>query len=856
MPILLDKHTIKHRDLVRDVRPLSVRIAESFSKTEVVAGAAIMSTIILFMAPIEPMNAADIICILLYFYFKWAIKKPFSLEFKLPKYADMPDPHNPPPGKTSGGKSDGILFLGNVSDEDSDNYKGELWLTNNDARTHILYIGTTGSGKTEGLKSMVCNSLAWGSGFAYTDGKADTDLWASLYAMARRFGRDDDLLVLNYMTGNSDDGSTSNTMNPFSSGSASYLSNMIVSFMPDAGGDNAMWKERATALMFALMPALTYKRDKQGLLLDVDVVRDYIELGPIIRLSRDTGLPEHVAKALKGYLSTLPGYVDAAFDDEGNERPPSPDQPMYDLQVARQQHGYLSMQFTRSLQSLADEYGYIFKAQLADIDVLDVVLNRRILVVLIPALEKAPDEAANLGKIIVASLKGMMGATLGASVEGTWENAIGTKQTRSSSSFMTVFDEVGYYTAPGMAVMAAQARSLGFSLIFAAQDLPSMEKRIKTEARSIVGNCNLKILGRIEDPLDTKEFVSKHGGGGFTIETSGFSAPTNTVSSLFFNMPFNDTRNTGSIQTRQRVDYDHLRGQREGEAHLIFADWACKAQMFHAVPEKAKALRVHRLMPMPLSTQATMTRERTLNELTARLKTDDWSAATAAPAAKEMPEITALNAGRTSAEQSGRDAVETGIAALVHLATINVGKTAGEKRDLVEVGALPAAKAADKPAAKKAEAPVAQSKPAPKEAKTTEQKPQAQQQQQKPVASTEAVAPMAQAEKTSMRSGLPSFAAGDEFAIEDIEPMQNLKTEAKPEAKTTAKTERVAGEQKAGASIGFAGSEADLIAIIPQSDVVPVGEEINLTLPPEVADLLAKSAKRLSDGLSEGNQGT
>ena len=70
---------------------------------------------------------------------------------------------------------------------------------------------------------MVTNALAWGSGFAYTDGKADTDLWASLYALARRFGRDDDLLILNYMTGNSDDAALSNTMNPFSNGSASYL---------------------------------------------------------------------------------------------------------------------------------------------------------------------------------------------------------------------------------------------------------------------------------------------------------------------------------------------------------------------------------------------------------------------------------------------------------------------------------------------------------------------------------------------------------------------------------------------------------------------------------------------------------
>ena len=40
----------------------------------------------------------------------------------------------------------------------------------------------------------------------------------------------------------------------------------------------------------------------------------------------------------------------------------------------------------------------------------DVVLNRRILVVLLPALEKSPDELSNLGKIIVSSLKAMMAA--------------------------------------------------------------------------------------------------------------------------------------------------------------------------------------------------------------------------------------------------------------------------------------------------------------------------------------------------------------------------------------------------------------------------------------------------------------
>ncbi|MDD3371872.1 MAG: type IV secretion system DNA-binding domain-containing protein, partial [Alphaproteobacteria bacterium] len=300
MPILLPKYQVAQRDMLRDVRPASVRILSFISKPEITAAVSFGLILYLFAAPIAAKGFADLLFIPLYFYFKWALKKPFMLPFKIPRYAQMADPHNPPPGKTSGGKSDGILYLGNVSDKDDDDVGRELWLTNNDARTHILYIGTTGSGKTEGLKSMVTNALCWGSGFAYTDGKADTDLWASLYSLTRRFGRDDDILVLNYMTGNSDDGSTSNSMNPFSTGSASYLANLVVNLMPDAGGDNAMWKERAVALMFALMPALTFKRDKQGLLLDVGVVRDHLELQPIIRLSRDQTLPARVIHGLEG----------------------------------------------------------------------------------------------------------------------------------------------------------------------------------------------------------------------------------------------------------------------------------------------------------------------------------------------------------------------------------------------------------------------------------------------------------------------------------------------------------------------------------------------------------------------------
>ncbi len=788
MPIIMPKHQIAQRSMLRDTRPASMRIAEFFGQTNVM-GSICLAAAMGFAFSSDYAKYADLGMFLIYMYYRWINKRPFAMPFKFPKYANRPDPKNQIPGKGGAGKSEGILYIGNVCDPDEPSLHQELWFTNVDTRTHILYLGTTGAGKTEGLKSIVSNALTWGSGFVYVDGKADTDLWASLYAMARRFGRDDDILVLNYMTANSDEAATSNTMNPFSNGSASYLSNMIVSLMPDAGGDNAMWKERAVALMFALMPALTWKRDKQGLLLDIGVLRDYIELPAIIRLSRDPNLPERIVRGLQGYLNTLPGYVDAAFDDDGNERPPSPDQPMYDLQVARQQHGYLSMQFTRSLQSLADEYGYIFKVQLADIDVLDIVLNRRILVALIPALEKSGDEAANLGKIIAASLKGMMGATLGNTVEGAWESAIGSKQTRSSSSFMTIFDEVGYYTAQGMAVMAAQARSLGFSLVFAAQDIPSMEKRVKQEAQSILGNCNLKIFGKIEDPTATKKFIEDHGGQVWVNESTGTTAPLNTISSMFMTMPFYDNRGASGLTLRQRVAYDHLRGQREGEAHILFADYAYRCQLFHAVPDKVRALRVHRFLPVPASTTVTAARERAMNEIASRLKDPNWTAAGTTPAAA-LPEVAALAANLAAAQAGGLAPLEAAAAAL-----------AGMKDD---VAAMPR-RAAEAPA--KREMPLA--------AVSGNGQTAAQ-----PVMFT-------QAASTPLQEG-------DEFAIMDMETGGVTAAQAR------------AARQPGGVPAGLDISVVTRPGDGPMADI----DVMNCQLPDNLAVMVKQTADKLNEGLS------
>ncbi|MBN8521511.1 MAG: type IV secretion system DNA-binding domain-containing protein [Alphaproteobacteria bacterium] len=653
MALDLKKHAVTSKTVRRDIRPLYVRFWEWLKKPSNALIIFLMGAMMPFFVPMTA-NLMDIV-FLGYLFIFWCMKKTDrKLPAKMPMGAPYFDSKNTAAGR--GGKAEGILYVGYDRTTSE-----QLWFTNADARTHILYLGTTGSGKTEGLKSFVTNALTWGSGYVYIDGKADTDLWSSLCALAMRFGRDDDLLVLNYMTGNSDARAPSNTMNPFSSGSASYLSNMLVSLMPDAEGDNAMWKERAVSLMNSLMPALTWKRDHQEMPLSVSTIRDYLNLSKIIELSRDRSIPEGLSASIKGYLDTLPGYVEAAFDDNGKEKPMGPDQPMVDTTTVRQQHGYLTMQFTRALQSLGDNYGYIFDAQAADVDMVDIVLNRRILIVLIPALEKSGDETANLGKIVAATIKGMMGLTLGATLEGESATVIENKPTHSATPFMTVFDEVGYYTAQGMAVMAAQARSLGFCLIFAAQDLQAMEKRVKEEARSITANCNIKIFGKLQDPTQTREFFENQMGKGYILKSTGYQLRGGMSSGSFFD------NQQASVDLASRADYDDLKEMTEGQAIISFGLDVIQANIFYSNPGHAKAMRVTRYIALPPPDEHIIKNTAQITKLRDLLVHKTWTALGSDVKINTPPEIESLSEGYLTGVVRKRDPIECGIFALAEL---------------------------------------------------------------------------------------------------------------------------------------------------------------------------------------------
>lgn len=478
---------------------------------------------------------------------------------------------------------EGLFFLGNEQINSE-----EIWLGVKDIQKHFFVAGTTGSGKTKSLLAALSNSLLWGSGFTAVDGKADISLWADVYALAQKFGRQDDLLVLNFLKGDGKSGTPSHTLNPFSFVSAAEICELLISLLPDNSLDG-MWQGRAIALLKAVVPSLTWKRDHGGLLLDISVIRHSLPLVAVIRLSRDDSLPDSIREGLTGYLGSLPGYKSEYFNDDGEEKILA--QEPRGLSTCREQHGYLSMQFTEALGNLADHYGHIFKASQPDIDMRDVVLNRRILLVLLPTLEKSPQEAANLGKIVVSNLKAMMASGLGSALEGTRSEVVEKNNRLTLFPYLCSFDEVGYYTTPGMGLMAAQARSLGFSLIFSAQDLPSMRKRIKEEADSILANCNTKIFLKLEDAGETRTLFEKTAGEAYVTQVSGFTN-TSSVSGTYHD------RLEAVVDRRLRADYLDVKAQKEGQAHIFFDDRMVRANLFYTPIDLPEEFRVNHFLAL------------------------------------------------------------------------------------------------------------------------------------------------------------------------------------------------------------------------------------------------------------------
>ncbi len=481
----------------------------------------------------------------------------------------------------------GILYMGYLRSPLPGDFGRELWLNDSDCRTHMFLAATTGGGKTKALCGMVYNALCWGSGASYGDGKGSVALPFSIWSMCRRLGREDDFLFLNYLTGGADpfermvaqeDGAAvsgdpilaqSNGANAFSDGAADFLLQLLASLLPRATGDGAQWQQKCLNMTDAVLRTLCYKRARGELDLSIGVIRHYLALNNLVQLyieGREGLLPEAAFLPLKAYFETsLPGFNPALAHDPSQ----------WDPEVYNQ-HGYLTGQLARTLSMMMDTYGYVFADKYPDIDPFDVLLNNRVLVVLIPSLEKSPTEAAALGQLHIATQRLMMAQTLGYQLEGMKTDVLDSRPANRPNPYIIISEELAYWFAEGLAVMCAQARELGFMMVISVQDLQGLKRAAAgEEAASIIANTKIKWTLALEDPEDTFDLIRKAGGEAYYSMLSGHDAVSGVLSSGYA------AQDTANVERRDRISLGELQRLNPGEGLVIYKSSVLPSAAFY-----------------------------------------------------------------------------------------------------------------------------------------------------------------------------------------------------------------------------------------------------------------------------------
>lgn len=572
---LEDRETHERKQLLRDVRTPLQQTLDGLRLPQIQTGGIMGAGVCLFLFPAfcVPIFMFGVFC----FSLRWYFARHERLPFRMPLGAGGKDMGDPLPGRRGYAKPEGIFFLGNRVQDNQ-----ELWLKAKDILTHTLLFGTTGSGKTETLVSLSYNALATASGLFYIAPKASPKLAVQIWQMARFLGRDDDFRVLNYGTSGKVKGKSprrlSNTNNPFTFGSAEALTQLLVSLMPASDGANSIFADKAQALISGVMYALVDLRDKGLLKLSTSVIRDNLALETCVNLALRPELDDESRASIQAALATS-GWI------AGREMK---DQP----QSFAEQFGYAQSYFGKALSSLTDTYSHIYGAEDGEVDFADCIMQRRILVVLLPSLEKAPAELASLGKISLSAIRNACAVGLGANIEGDAADVLEALPTDAIGigPYLCIVDEYAAIVTPGFEVVLTQGRGLGIAAIVASQDYAGILEADKKGAQQMVANTSIKIFMKLQDAEKTWGLIKDLAGQGTVLRTSGFNVKDN------LGMAYHDSLNT-TVEQEDRVALRDLQEQIEGEAHFVFSGQIVRGDIFYANPSLKNAqLRVPQLV--------------------------------------------------------------------------------------------------------------------------------------------------------------------------------------------------------------------------------------------------------------------
>ena len=322
---------------------------------------------------------------------------------------------------------------------------------------HTQVIGSTGSGKTEGIIiPWIFDDIEKGRGLIIIDGKPEVKNLQRLYGKILKAGRIKDFKLFSIASPE-----RSNTFNPFSYGSSEQITEKIFSSFQTENEHYKAVQYSATASVIRLIQELKAV-PKPGLIREL--LNDKAILQTWVDQTKDKTLHSDFKKILN-----LP-----------------------EAQFQKDFAGILSYLEVFSKGDIAP----IINQDHSEINFEDALLKNQIIYFQLPTLGY-PTLASNIGRLAIQSIAQAAGELQSKCVN------------EPEQLFSLYLDDFNDYMYEGFGSVVNKVRSAGVGIVFAHQSLGDLSKVSPEFESVIIENTNNKILLKINDP-ESADFFSMY----------------------------------------------------------------------------------------------------------------------------------------------------------------------------------------------------------------------------------------------------------------------------------------------------------------------------------------------------------
>jgi len=398
----------------------------------------------------------------------------------------------------------------------------DLLIKEKDYCTHWIVMGTTGSGKTVFVQTIIKQILKFGGGYIFVDGKGTQKMLKTFKAIAWLFNRQRDFHILNFANPEK-----SNSINIFQMSKNQLIE--IFNLMLVSGKD-AYWEGKATTLSSNLLHFIvplqslgiainakevnninTYEelKIKSYKTMNFTILNEYLEAKTLIDIvkmfkriyknspefenifikasKQDTlDFQENAENGLLSWLSQQSNLeMNYLLETDYKQIIKDNDDPFYMIGSAFTYFSPIMTMFTK-------EYGNIFNKNDYDLNIEDIILNHRLLYIALPGTKSN-------------TTKSMLARFIQANLVATYETL---KDSRPLNKPFTVFwDEINSYMVgiEGVGNLPSQTREQKLAFFYMFQtDLGKMDDGKGLEKEQIFGNVNNYVILKLKSPELTK----------------------------------------------------------------------------------------------------------------------------------------------------------------------------------------------------------------------------------------------------------------------------------------------------------------------------------------------------------------